>query len=109
GRIHVAWNGSVSLPPDPASSGAQRLPMLYTRLNDAGTAFELERNLIQSSYGIDGGGAVAADRSGRVYVFWHAPAPGLKGEANRRVWMARSSVAGEAVARDGQAFAQPTG
>ena len=109
GRIHVAWNGSVSLPPDAASSGAQRLPMLYTRLNDAGTAFEPERNLIQSSYGIDGGGAVAADRSGRVYVFWHAPAPGLKGEENRRVWMARSSDEGKTFDRERPAFEQPTG
>src|SRR5713226_7452166 len=82
GRIHVAWNGTRTLSPDSANPAAQRLPMLYARTNDAGTAFEPERNVIQSSYGIDGGGAIAADRSGRVYVFWHAPAAGLKGEEN---------------------------
>jgi hypothetical protein len=109
GRIHVAWNGSLSLPPDFVSSGAQRLPMLYARMNDARTAFEPERNLIQSSYGIDGGGAVAADRSGRVYVFWHAPTSGLKGEENRRVWMARSSDEGKTFDRERPAFEQPTG
>jgi hypothetical protein len=107
GRIHVAWNGT--LPPDSASPSAQRLPMLYTRTNDAGTAFEPERNVIQSSFGIDGGGAVAADRSGRVYVFWHAPTPGLKGEDSGRVWMARSSDDGKTFHRERPAFEQPTG
>src|SRR6266487_2047481 len=40
GRIHVAWNGTRTLTADPANPGAQQLPMLYTRSNDAGTAFE---------------------------------------------------------------------
>src|SRR5438445_2314133 len=52
GRIHVAWNGTQTLPPHPASPGGQRLPMLYTRTNDGGTAFEPDRNVIQSSFGI---------------------------------------------------------
>ena len=108
-RIHVAWNGTRTLPPDPANPTAQRLPMLYTRSNDAHTAFEPERNVIQASFGIDGGGAVAADRSGRVYVLWHAPAPGLKGEDNRRVWMARSSDDGKTFDRERPAFEQPIG
>jgi hypothetical protein len=58
GRVHVAWNGSRS----GGKPGSE--PMLYTRLNDAGTAFEPQRNVIQSAYGLDGGGAVAADASG---------------------------------------------
>src|SRR5712692_7179345 len=65
GRVHVAWNGShASGPGGPPG----REPMLYTRLNDAGTAFEPQRNLIQTAYGLDGGGAVAADSAGHVYV-----------------------------------------
>ena len=31
--------------------GKAKTPMLYTRLNDAGTAFEPERNLIQKAVG----------------------------------------------------------
>jgi len=84
GRVYVAWNGSDKTGP------AMRAPMLFTRLNDAGTAFEPERNLIHQAWVIDGGGGIAADRDGRVYVFWHAPLPGTEGEENRRVWMARS-------------------
>jgi len=38
-----------------------KTPMLYTRLNDAGTAFEAERDLITVARGLDGGGSVAAD------------------------------------------------
>jgi hypothetical protein len=55
-------------------------PMVFARLNDAGTEFEPERNLIHAAYGLDGGGAVAADTAGDVYVFWHAPTPGTEGE-----------------------------
>ncbi len=86
GRVHVAWNGSKN-----TLLGPQRtVPMLYTRLNDSGTAFEPERNVIRSEFGLDGGGAIAADRMGDVYVFWHAPERGTEGEGNRRVWVAHS-------------------
>src|SRR5207245_9711029 len=82
-RIHVAWNGT-----DKAIVKGPRgeSPMLYTRLNDAGTAFERERNVIQSAFGLDGGGSVAADEEGNVYVAWHAPRPGGRGEETRGVW-----------------------
>lgn len=36
-----------------------------------------------------------ADQQGRVYVFWHAPIPGHRGEDSRRVWMARSDDDGK--------------
>ena len=106
GRVHVAWNGSHSLTPG-APYGKE--PMLYTRLNDAGTAFEPQRNLIQVAYGIDGGGSVAADGAGNVYVIWHAPAPGTEGEGNRRVWMARSTDDGATFERERPAWDRPTG
>jgi hypothetical protein len=86
-QVFVVWNGSGKLGPP----GEGRSPMLFTRLNPHGTAFEPERNLIRTGFGIDGGGGIAADQEGRVYVFWHAPLPGSNGEANRRVWVTRSN------------------
>jgi hypothetical protein len=83
--------------------------MLYTRLNDAGTAFEPDRNMIQNAYGLDGGGTVAADAAGNVYVLWHAPNPGRKGENERRVWVARSADDGKTFERERPAYDQPTG
>jgi hypothetical protein len=62
-------------------------PMLYSRLNDEGSAFEPQRNMIDKAYVLDGGGSVAADESGNVYVAWHAG----NAEASRRVWLVRSS------------------
>ena len=70
GRVHVAWMGSQKAEPKAAGKSS---PMQYTRLNDAGDAFEPQRNVIQRRPGLDGGGSVAADGEGNVYVAWHAP------------------------------------
>jgi hypothetical protein len=106
GRIHVAWNGSHALTPGPVFG---KEPMLYSRLNDAGTAFEPQRDLIQVARGLDGGGGIAADASGNVYVVWHAPAPGTERENNRRVWIARSTDDGATFERERPAWDRPTG
>jgi hypothetical protein len=100
GRVFVAWNGV-----EPAG----HLPMLVTRLNDAATAFEPERNVITKAYGLDGGGSIAADNNGDVYVFWHAPLPGTTGEQNRRIWIAKSTDDGKTFAPERLAFENPVG
>jgi len=104
GRVHVAWNGSHSL-----TGKMGQEPMWYTRINTAGTAFEPERNVIQSAYGLDGGGSLAADNAGNVYVVWHAPAPGTEGEGNRRVWIARSTDGGATFEREKPVWDRATG
>src|SRR5262249_40256549 len=79
GRVHVAWNGSSqaqSKGPLNPESGQRGAPMLYSRLNDAHSAFEPERNLMIRTFGLDGGGTIAADRAGHIYVAWHGKAPG---------------------------------
>jgi hypothetical protein len=106
GRAHVVWNGSDLAVPT-VRSGAG--PLLYARLDDSGARFEPERNIISASYGIDGGSAVAADRRGQVYVVWHAPAPGQEGEANRRVWVSRSSNDGTTFENETPASEPATG
>ena len=106
GRAHVAWNGSDRARPLAPGKGT---PMVYTRLNEAGTAFEPQRNLIQSAVGLDGGGSVAADGAGNVYVFWHAPDPGKRGEDNRRVWVAASTDEGKTFAPERPASVARTG
>jgi hypothetical protein len=106
GRIHVAWNGSGVAEPRTADGKA---PMLYSRLNLSGTGFESQRTLIHTAAGIDGGGAIAADKEGNVYVFWHAPLPGGKGEGDRRVWLAHSSDDGNTFSPEKVAFDHATG
>jgi hypothetical protein len=100
-RIHVAWTGS-------GHKGHANAEMLHARLNDAGTAFEPQRNVIGACKFCEGG-SVAADRSGNVYVVWHAPAPGGKGEADRRVWVARSTDEGKTFSHEKAANEKPTG
>jgi hypothetical protein len=91
GKVHVAWNGSsraaIKGPGDSA-------PMLYSRLSKDGTGFEPQRNLMHSTSGLDGGGSLAADFLGNVYVIWHGQQvvdgkPGT-GEDKRRVHLAQS-------------------
>jgi hypothetical protein len=106
GRVHVAWNGSGRAIPTGPGGGA---PMLYARLNDAGTAFEPQRNLMQRTRNLDGGGSVAADGAGNVYVAWHGHEGSSDGEQGRRLWVARSRDEGKSFAREAPAFAQPTG
>lgn len=91
GRVHVVWNGSSKAEPKAADWAS----LLYSRLDDSGTAFEAERNLMGKTALLDGGASVAADRADNVYVIWHAaPAANQEGETKRRVFLARSADAG---------------
>ncbi|MSQ97243.1 MAG: hypothetical protein EXR98_22190 [Gemmataceae bacterium] len=99
GRVHVAWNGSMKAEPKNPISG---MSMMYTRLNDQKTAFEPQRNLMTKSAILDGGGSLAADSQGNVYVAWHGLDEKLeKGEGNRKVWVSISKD-------DGKTFAAET-
>ena len=95
GRVHIAWNGSSTAEPRPPAvpgTAGAGVPMLYARSNAAGTAFEPQRNLMTRTTHLDGGGSIAADRDGHVYVAWHGNgADGQGGEDQRRVWLAVST------------------
>ena len=106
GRIHVAWNGSKPLPNSPHKG----TPMYYARLNDDRTAFEPERDLMRYTGDLDGGGSVAADSKGNVYVVWHGHAPYARaGEAGRAVYVAKSTDGGATFASEVAVNPQPTG
>ncbi len=107
GRVHVVWNGSGVAEPKPPT---QSSPLLYARLNDAGTAFEPQRNLISATQHLDGGGTVAADAEGNVYALWHSALPDNKaGESGRAVFLARSRDGGKTFERERMVNPEPTG
>jgi hypothetical protein len=107
GRIHVAGNGSGQARPGNPSGGS---PMLYTRSSKQGSGFEPQRNLMQRTTALDGGGTVAADGQGHVYVSWHGrPDNGPEGEAWRGVWIARSNDDGATFTPESPALDRPTG
>ena len=88
GWVHVAWLGSSTANP---KAPGDMSPMLYSRSSDGGDHFEAQRNLIEQHPGLDGGGSIAADVKGNVYVAWHAPEQPGAGEQSRRVWIRHSS------------------
>lgn len=96
GRVYVIWFGSSRAKP---RGPAGMTPVLFSRLNDAGTAFAPQRNLMQTTRGVDGGLSVAADQRGDVYAVWHAMGK-VSGEAHRRVYLARSTDDGQTFARE---------
>ncbi len=100
--IHVAWNGSSKAEPKGPRNSA---PMLYSRWNGRNSGFEPERNVMKTASGLDGGGSLATDSLGNVFVAWHAQGQQrgqpIESEGNRRVWLARSTD-------DGRTFEEET-
>jgi hypothetical protein len=109
-RVHVAWDGMGKGATKVNVGGKDVAPLLYTRLNEAGTAFEPERNVITYAAGLDGGSSVAADGEGNVYVTWHGSAPDNKDkEAGRALFVTRSTDEGKTFQREKPAVAKKTG
>lgn len=105
GHVHVVWNGSSKVTPE---KDHLQTPMLYARSTDGGETFETERNLITQAKGLDGGGAVAANETGKVEVFWHAGSPD-DGESGRKIWVSRSEDDGKTFSAEVQAWDGKTG
>jgi hypothetical protein len=73
-------------------------------------AFEAERDVMRFTGDLDGGGSVAVDAAGNVYVVWHGHAPEAKaGEVGRAVFVAKSTDDGVTFAREVAVNPEPTG
>jgi hypothetical protein len=84
--------------------------MLYTRMNADGSGFERQRNLMTSTHHLDGGGSVAADSEGHVYVVWHGHRKtGPQEEIDRAVFLASSDDEGKTFAAERQVNPPETG
>jgi hypothetical protein len=65
---------------------------------------------MQHTDALDGGGTVAADQAGNVFVAWHAAAlRSTSGEENRKVWLARSTDDGKTFTKEYAINTKPTG
>ncbi|PCJ52113.1 MAG: hypothetical protein COA79_24560 [Planctomycetota bacterium] len=89
--IHVVWNSSQN-------GDLKKLygpAMFYASMTDKATKFSSQK-VVTGKRHVDGGGAVAADKNGNVYIFFHSGA-GPKGgqEKNRRVFIAVSRNGGK--------------
>lgn len=96
GRVYVIWFGSAQARPRGPEG---KTPVLFSRLDDDGTDFSPQRNLMQWTTEVDGGLSIAADQRGNVYAVWHARGA-EPGEAHRRVYLAVSHDNGKAFSRE---------
>jgi hypothetical protein len=87
GDIFVTWNASGSVPD-------RDHVVFFSRLVGDHSSFEKQRDLLNQPLFMDGGGSVAADENGNVYVFWHAWEDG-KSEEDGRVFVAHSQDDGK--------------
>ena len=100
GRPHVVWHGKKVASDAPAG-------IFYSRLNDAGVAFEPPRSLASEGiHGLSGGASLAADRSGNVMVVWHGAPETYESELDRAPWFVYSSDDGQTFSPD-TSFGQP--
>lgn len=107
GRVHVAWNGSGK---GATKNAFGSTPMLYARSNSDRSAFEPQKNVMNRTSALDGGGSVAADKTGNVYVAWHGHTEEAgDGETGRQLYVARSKDDGETFRDEAQALERPTG
>lgn len=80
GRVHAVW-----LQSEPAR-------FIYTRSRENGSGFEPQRELSTGDEGdLEAGPAVAVDRAGDIFVFWHA---GADEDARRSVYLTASRDGG---------------
>ena len=106
GRVHVTWNGSDKA----ATRGSAGAPMLYSRMSATGTGFEAQRNLMTTTTHLDGGGSVAADQEGNVYVAWHGHRKtGPQEEIDRAVFVSLSNDDGATFTTERQVNPPETG
>ncbi|MEO6751505.1 MAG: sialidase family protein, partial [Chthoniobacteraceae bacterium] len=117
GRAHVLWLGSAKAEPtgnpDTAAKAAGHhypaAPLLYARLDDAGSSFEPQRKIFLHATGLDGDASIAADASGHVFAVAHAKEPGDMGEAQRSVYVARSEDGGKTFAGEKSVLPEKSG
>ena len=69
--------------------------MLYTRLNDEGTAFEDLRDLSADCIGFEGIGSVVAGDNGVVHAFFHGQKVAKMNEESRQIFRVTSKDEGE--------------
>ena len=95
-RIHVSWFGSAQVSPKPPEGSYSQAPLMVTRMTDNRKGFEPERNVMTWTKNLDGGGSIAADQKGNVYVAWHGRGDSIiEGEMGRGIFLAISKDQGK--------------
>ncbi|GEM_PF-2637958 len=104
GRVHVLYHGNIFYIRERIKEENRKVSAsdikytFYSRLNDAGDAFEEQVDVSGPVWGFDGGCSIASDKTGHVYLFF-AGTTKKGNETVRQVFMRRST-------NDGQSFAE---
>ncbi|WP_265595308.1 hypothetical protein [Verrucomicrobium sp. BvORR106] len=91
---HVLWHGKSGT----ASTG-KGSALYYSRVDRSDRASP-PKDMMGSTTALDGGAAVVSDKSGNVWLVWHALPAGGEGETERRIFIRHSKD-------DGLSFSEP--
>ena len=102
GRVHVIFNGLVTyikrLNPGKRLTIMDNTLAFYTRLNDAGNAFEDQKNVAGNVVGFHGSSAVAVDGQDNVYLFLNGQTREGRDDV-REIHMVKSTDGGKTFSR----------
>ncbi len=94
GTRHLLWHGKAGTATDGKGSA-----LFYAHVDAANKATS-PADMLSATSGLDGGAAIAADDKGNVWLVWHGLPQGKVGEAERRVFVRRSTD-------NGKTFSEP--
>jgi hypothetical protein len=80
----VLWHGKQG-----SATGGKGSALWFARVDGEGKVSP-PRDLMGGTAALDGGAAITADGSGNVWVVWHGQPAGMKGEAERRLFVRHS-------------------
>ena len=110
GTVHVIWFGNKHWQEPKSEPSYAASPLMIATLPAGQEAFNPEKNLLSWTQYLDGGGSLAVDRRGAVFVAWHGRGDSkLEGEQGREIFMSVSIDGGKTFSREQAVSKTPQG
>ncbi len=110
GRVHVSWFANRDWHKPKGEPAHAYAPLMVATLKPGQARFSREQNLLSWTRHLDGGGSLAVDSRGNLFVAWHGRGDSpVEGEMGRQVFMSVSVDGGETFSRERAIAEAPQG